>query len=183
MPFTGYENGEQITCERPIEFFLPAGQNSEDQQWISATMRSLSLAARAGFAAKALQDLRNVVWTKGPVKCGSTDYGNNKIVPMIHESEVAAIAWIVQQTLYKRGFLDADGNQVPAAVNARRYKRRLLALAEQFDDVAVVATPVVKAEQSGPAIKGSECPKCKQFSVIKQSGCDQCTECDYSKCA
>ena len=186
MPFTGYENGEPITCERPIEFFLPAGQNSEDHQWISATMRSLSLAARAGFAAKALQDLRNVVWTKGPVRCGNIDYGNNKVVPMIHESEVAAIAWIIQQALYKRGFLDTDGNQVPAGVNARRYKRRLVALAEQFDDVVLAEAPVPKVMETAlnvSTIKGTECPKCHHRSVIKEAGCEQCTSCDYNKCS
>ena len=34
------------TVERAIEFFMPVGQNGESQQWITATMRSLSLAAR-----------------------------------------------------------------------------------------------------------------------------------------
>jgi ribonucleoside-diphosphate reductase alpha chain len=182
MPFTGMHNGEQITCERPIEFFLPAGQSSEDHQWISATMRSISLAARAGFVAKALQDLRSVAWTKGPVRCGTVDYGNNKIVPVIHDSEVAAIAWAIQQSLYRRGFLDADGNQVPPAVNARRYKRRLGELAEQFEAVAT-ETIKVKSDDQASTIKGTECPKCRQFSVIKESGCEQCTSCDYNKCS
>lgn len=182
MPFTGSQNGEQITCERPIEFFLPAGQSSEDHQWISATMRSISLAARAGFVAKALQDLRAVTWSKGPVRCGTIDYGNNKVVPVIHDSEVAAIAWEIQQTLYRRGFLDADGNQVPAAVNARRYKRRLGELAEQFNAIEADQTANDAIDQSS-TIKGTECPKCRQLSVIKEAGCEQCLFCDYNKCS
>ncbi|HMT84018.1 MAG TPA: adenosylcobalamin-dependent ribonucleoside-diphosphate reductase, partial [Ottowia sp.] len=37
------------TIERAIEFFMPVGQSGESQQWITATMRMLSLAARGGF--------------------------------------------------------------------------------------------------------------------------------------
>ncbi|MDO5654468.1 MAG: LAGLIDADG family homing endonuclease, partial [Brachymonas sp.] len=54
-------------AERAIEFFMPVGQSSESQQWITATMRSLSLAARGGFLDRALEDLRKVAWDRGPV--------------------------------------------------------------------------------------------------------------------
>ncbi|HAJ14248.1 MAG TPA: hypothetical protein DCM06_17050, partial [Comamonadaceae bacterium] len=36
------------TVERAIEFFMPVGQSGESQQWITSTMRMLSLAARGG---------------------------------------------------------------------------------------------------------------------------------------
>src|SRR5690606_1909929 len=42
------------TVERAIEFFMPVGQSGESQQWITSTMRMLSLAARGGFLARAL---------------------------------------------------------------------------------------------------------------------------------
>jgi ribonucleoside-diphosphate reductase alpha chain len=42
------------TVERAIEFFMPVGQSGESQQWITATMRMLSLAARGGFLDRAL---------------------------------------------------------------------------------------------------------------------------------
>ncbi len=61
---SGTVGGETVTIERPIEFFLPTGQHSESYQWISATMRSLSLAARGGYAARALRDLRKA-WDRG----------------------------------------------------------------------------------------------------------------------
>ncbi len=37
------------TVERAIEFFMPVGQSGESQQWITSSMRMLSLAARGGF--------------------------------------------------------------------------------------------------------------------------------------
>ena len=55
----GILNGRKIRVERPIEFFMPAGQRDEGQQWISASMRMLSLMARSGGSvAKALQNMR-----------------------------------------------------------------------------------------------------------------------------
>ena len=61
------------TIERAIEFFMPVGQNGESQQWITSTMRMLSLAARGGFLERALRDMRKVAWDRGPVRrCGTT---------------------------------------------------------------------------------------------------------------
>ena len=59
------------TIERAIEFFMPVGQSSESQQWITATMRMLSLAARGGFLDRALSDMRKVTWDRGPVGLGT----------------------------------------------------------------------------------------------------------------
>ncbi|RYE80450.1 MAG: ribonucleoside-diphosphate reductase, adenosylcobalamin-dependent, partial [Hyphomicrobiales bacterium] len=44
--------------ERAIEFFMPVGQSGESQQWITSSMRMLSLAARGGFLERALADMR-----------------------------------------------------------------------------------------------------------------------------
>ncbi|BBI58926.1 hypothetical protein HSBAA_02320 [Vreelandella sulfidaeris] len=49
---------------------------------------------------QAVADLRKVAWDKGLVRCGMNRW--NK--PMFHDSEVAAIAWSIQQILYRRGF-------------------------------------------------------------------------------
>ena len=77
LPVEGHHNGKQVTVERPIEFFYPV----EQDQWIAATMRSLSLAARGGYVPQALADLRKVVWDKGPVRCGKNAYGK----PLHHD--------------------------------------------------------------------------------------------------
>ena len=54
---TGVGNG---TVDRAIEFFMPVGQSGESQQWITSSMRMLSLAARGGFLERALSDMRKV---------------------------------------------------------------------------------------------------------------------------
>ncbi|MBV8628689.1 MAG: adenosylcobalamin-dependent ribonucleoside-diphosphate reductase, partial [Paraburkholderia sp.] len=99
LEVTGHVGGEAVTIERPIEFFIPVGQRDESQQWITATMRSLSLAARGGFVARNLQDLRKVSWDRGQVRYGETQRLDGRRIPLWHDSEVAAIAYAIQQIL------------------------------------------------------------------------------------
>ncbi|MGN1056912.1 MAG: adenosylcobalamin-dependent ribonucleoside-diphosphate reductase, partial [Comamonas sp.] len=89
--------------ERPIEFFMPVGQTGESQQWITATMRSLSLAARGGFLDKALDDLRKVAWDRGPIRYGWRNKDDGTRVPLWHDSEVALLAYAIQSIIANRG--------------------------------------------------------------------------------
>jgi ribonucleoside-diphosphate reductase alpha chain len=176
IPVDGVIDGRPVTIERPFEFFMPAGQRSEGQQWIAASMRLLSLAARAGGSiAKALADLRQVVWEKGPVRCGFFTKEDGTQVPMYHDSEVAAIAFMLQRMLMRRGFLDASANQVPAAVLARRYAAR------HFDDLPAEdpAPASVASAAAAPAAVGAKCPECGARALHKIDGCRRCTECHY----
>jgi ribonucleoside-diphosphate reductase alpha chain len=182
MPVDGVVNGRPCVIERPLEFFLPASQNTEDQQWITATMRSLSLAARAGFAAKILQDLRKVAWDKGLVRCGHVDYetpdGKKKRVPKNHDSEVATIAWALQQQLYRRGFLDAEGNQRPVETLIANYQARL--------EQSKAQAPDASADSEAPPERmpvAKQCPQCRNFTLVMQAGCETCTTCEYTRCA
>lgn len=174
MPVNGVLNGEDVMIERPIEFFYHNGLD----QWVSASMRNLSLAARAGFLADALQDMRNVKWTGGQVRCGTNDYGNGKLVPIYHESVVAAIAWSIQDILFRRGFLDCDGNQVPIEVLVRKLKKCKVSLDEVELTVHDLVPPSNVVE-----MKGRECPQCHAHALINSGGCDSCTQCGYSKCS
>jgi ribonucleoside-diphosphate reductase alpha chain len=171
---TGMVGGELITIERPFEFFMPAGQKSEDQQWITASMRLLSMAARSGGSiAKALADLREVVWDKGPVRCGMIAKDDGSQAPLFHDSEVAAIGYSLQRTLMKRGFLDATGNQVPTQILAERFKQKHQDYA--IDDLAASA-------DSSPIsyiATGKKCPECGAYALQKVDGCSRCVSCGY----
>ncbi|WP_028484330.1 hypothetical protein [Thioalkalivibrio sp. ALE17] len=163
---SGTVDGETVTIERPIEFFLPTGQHSESYQWISATMRSLSLAARGGYAARALRDLRKVTWDRGPVRCGENEYGK----PLYHPSEVAAIAHALQRILQRRGFLDPDGHPRPL--------RELVAACRDR------GTPKASATLEAPNLGATDmarCPQCDGHLEIID-GCPTCRDCGYSKC-
>lgn len=186
MEVAGRINGEEIKIERPIEVFLPAGQSGEDGQWIVATMRSLSLAARGGYLTRALQDLRQVPWTKGPVKLGTIDYGNGKKVPIQHPSEVAAVAYAIQRILHKRGFVDSEGGQVPAEVLSKRYRLRTAGTNghdpnDLLDEVLPPPPDMAGSQHEEPAKAGPKCERCGG-EVRRLDGCDTCVDCGHSKC-
>jgi len=166
MPVSGVIGGKEVTIERPVEFFIPSGQLSSEYQWITATMRSLSLAARGGYVTQALRDLRKVVWDKGVIRCGVNQWGK----PQYHESEVAVIAWSIQQILFQRGFLTEDGQQVPVTELIKAYYK----------------SGEPKSTTDSAAIKGQVavgvCPECKS-DLYLIDGCPTCvTGCGWSKC-
>ncbi len=170
----GIVGGELATIERPFEFFMPAGQKNDGQQWISASMRLLSMAARSGGSiAKALADMREVVWDKGTVRCGMITKDDGTQAPLFHESEVAAIGYSLQRILMKRGFLDAAGNQVPIVVLAEKFKNKQLAYS--MDDLAFET-------ESAPmtyTASGKKCPDCGAYALQKIDGCSRCVSCGY----
>jgi ribonucleoside-diphosphate reductase alpha chain len=175
---TGSLEGQSLTILRPVEFFMPAGQMDEGQQWISANMRLLSMVARSGESIpKALQNMREVVWDKGPVRCGEIVKADGTKVPRFHRSEVAAIGYILQEMLQRQGFLDADGNQVPAKVLARKLQSEHGTAASQ-SELPLEETPAdVKAQELSPT--GKTCPDCQGPYLRKVDGCEKCDNCGY----
>jgi ribonucleoside-diphosphate reductase alpha chain len=135
--------------ERAIEFFMPVGQNGESQQWVTSSMRMLSLAARGGFLDRALADMRKVAWDRGPVRLGAYTKADGSQVPQWHDSEVAAIAYAVQNIIARR-------NGLPAAVTS--------------------APP--PSAQTAP-MAGAKCPECGAYAMIRKDGCDYCTQCGH----
>ncbi len=142
--------------ERAIEFFMPVGQSGESQQWVTASMRLLSLAARGGFLDRALADMRKVAWDRGPVRLGTHTRADGVQVPLWHDSEVAALAWAIQ-TLIARRSGQAPGVPVTAAP----------------------ASTAAEAAEAPPVMAGRKCPECGAHAVIRKDGCDWCTQCGH----
>jgi ribonucleoside-diphosphate reductase alpha chain len=193
MPVDGVIGGRQVTVQRPVEVFIPAGQQGEAQQWLNVAMRSLSLNARAGFMAKALHDMRKVSWDRGPVRCGTKTKMDGSTTPMYHDSEAAAIGFSLQQILVRKGFFDVDGNQIPAKILAAEKKVRVLVdevLQEantSEDDRAAInleasltqPSEAYAASVPGTALQfGKKCTECGAHAVVKRDGCEQCTACN-----
>ncbi|MGT2508044.1 adenosylcobalamin-dependent ribonucleoside-diphosphate reductase [Cupriavidus basilensis] len=182
MRVAGLLDGKPVAVERPVEFFMPAGQRNDGQQWITSTMRLLSMVARSGGSiAKALADMRNVVWDKGTVRYGVLKRQDGTEVPRFHDSEVAAIGYALQRILIKRGFLDADGAQVPVAALAAR-----LAGMEGPDSGSAGGRVPAGAVSGGgaPATglglgSGKPCPECGAHALHKVDGCAKCANCGY----
>ena len=171
MLVEGSVDGERVLIERPVEFFVPAGQRDEGQQWISSNMRLLSMVARSGGSiAKALASMREVVWDKGPVRCGTVLKADGATAPRFHDSEVAAIGYALQQILIKRGLLDDKGAQVPVQQLAARLRGR------SDDELrAESTTPHEVLLPQG----GKKCPECGAFALHKVDGCQRCTNCNH----
>ncbi|MBS0467830.1 MAG: adenosylcobalamin-dependent ribonucleoside-diphosphate reductase [Proteobacteria bacterium] len=151
VSFLPVSDGRGKTVDRAIEFFMPVGQSSESQQWITSSMRLLSLAARGGFLERALSDMRKVAWDRGPVRLGSFERADGAQVPLWHDSEVAAIAYAIQTILARR-------TQEP--------QQQVLPLDEPEVPVAMP-----------PTMAGKKCGECGAHAVIRKDGCDYCTQC------
>jgi ribonucleoside-diphosphate reductase alpha chain len=139
--------------ERAIEFFMPVGQSGESQQWVTSSMRLLSLAARGGFLDRALSDMRKVAWDRGPVRLGTYCKADGTQVPLWHDSEVAAIAYAVQNIIGSR------------------------AASLQRQSPAIVS-PLPGAMPSH-LMAGRKCSECGAHAVIRKDGCDYCTQCGH----
>jgi ribonucleoside-diphosphate reductase alpha chain len=177
----GMVDGQPVRIERPFEFFMPAGQKSEGQQWITSSMRLLSMAARSGGSIEqALADMREVVWDKGPVRCGYFEKEDGTRVPMFHDSEVAAIGFMLQRILINRGFLDMHGNQVPVQALSERLHRLQILQAHRLDESALAsATASVMENDAIQPLTGRKCPDCGAYALHKVDGCTRCSECNY----
>jgi len=147
------------TVDRAIEFFMPVGQNGESQQWITASMRLLSLAARGGFLERALSDMRKVAWDRGPVRLGTYKKADGTQVPMWHDSEVAAMAFAIQN------------------IQAQRLSDQ--ALAHNDSDTLLPSQERALASAPLPVMAGKKCGECGAHAVIRKDGCDYCTQCGH----
>jgi ribonucleoside-diphosphate reductase alpha chain len=172
MRVRGTVSGREVCIERPVEFFVPAGQRDEGQQWISSNMRLLSMVARSGGSIpKALANMREVVWDKGPVRCGTVSKADGAQAPRFHDSEVAAIGYALQQILARRGFLDASGNQVPADVLAGRFETH---------ERSYAAEPSAQHGDAALTLgSGKRCPECGASALHKVDGCLRCANCNH----
>ena len=156
------------TLDRAIEFFMPVGQTAESQQWITSSMRLLSLAARGGFLERALSDMRKVAWDRGPVRLGTHQKADGTSVPMWHDSEVAAVAFAIQN------------------IQARRNQETTHHFNRRATDASVLAdTPLLRQEPAMssapmPVLAGKKCSECGAHAVIRKDGCEYCTQCGHT---
>ena len=149
LPVAPTEGGP--TVERAIEFFMPVGQSGESQQWMTSSMRLLSLAARGGFLQRALADMRKVAWDRGPVRLGTLARADGAQVPLWHDSEVAAIAYAIQNIIAQR------------------------------QGLAAAAPPSAPSSAQGhaPTMAGKKCQECGAHAVVKRDGCEHCSACGW----
>ncbi|QKM65174.1 adenosylcobalamin-dependent ribonucleoside-diphosphate reductase [Polynucleobacter tropicus] len=145
------KDGVAEGVERAVEFFMPVGQNGESQQWITSSMRLLSLAARGGFLERALSDMRKVAWDRGAVRLGTFEKIDGTRMPLWHDSEVAAIAYAIQNIIQRRNGMS-------------------------INDLSEIPVPSTSAP---PVMAGKKCGECGAHAMIRKDGCDYCTQCGH----
>ena len=176
----GIVNGKAVEIERPLEVFIQGSIDGVANEWVAAYARNLSLLARTGLLAKALHDARNVRSDRGRVRYGWYEKNDGSKAPRFHESEVACIAYVIQEMLIARGLLDSAGNPVPSRHLLKRGKQLIeqasvvVKAVSVASDGGVEPKTTLSREQSMP---GTKCTECGAHAVIKRDGCEFCTNC------
>ena len=141
--------------ERAIEFFMPVGQSGESQQWITSSMRLLSLAARGGFLERALADMRKVAWDRGPVRLGTVPQGRRHRGAAVARLRSGGDRLSRSRTLIAR----RGGGTAAALRHGRRGRGRGRPRRSRW--------------------RGAKCPECGAHAMIRKDGCDFCTQCGH----
>ncbi len=146
---------------RPFEVFINS-KNMEHYAWTVALTRMISAVFRRGgdvsFVVeemKAVFDPRGGAWMDG------------KYVPSL----LAAIGDVIERHMVEIGFLPPPAHrQRPALVEQQTVFEQQAGGGALLADRRPLAAPM------------AQCPKCGSAALIRLEGCDQCTNCDYSKC-
>ena len=137
----------------PFEVFINS-KNMDHYAWTLGLTRMVSAVfRRGGDVTFVVEELKAVFDPRG----GS--WMNGRYVPSL----LAALGEVLEEHMTMIGFIPAD--EAPLALAA--------------GETAGPATEVLP----GPGGRMRSCPRCGQFSLIPQEGCDMCTSCGYSKCA
>lgn len=189
----GVLGGQEYFIYRPVEFFVPQSQTDVPPEWVTSTMRDLSLMARSGtLFAKALQDKQHITWSGGQVRCGYTTLDDGTKKPIFHKSDVAAIAWILQDILITGGYLDHSGRVLDVTTLLANQAKRRPYEPLQYDDTHIECKAVeqvatsVKANVPTPLevprslVNGKKCPECHSMTLVKRDGCEKCDTCGYT---
>ncbi|MGH7092536.1 MAG: adenosylcobalamin-dependent ribonucleoside-diphosphate reductase, partial [Stellaceae bacterium] len=142
---------------RPFEVFINS-KNMEHYAWTVGLTRMISAVfRRGGDVSFVVEEMKAVFDPRGGAWMGG------KYVPSL----LAAIGEVIEQHMIEIGFLPPKHGHAEAGTHAR-----------------IVNLP---AEPQPPGTLGAaprlrQCPKCGQAALIRLENCDQCTNCDYSKC-
>jgi ribonucleoside-diphosphate reductase alpha chain len=172
---SGIFDGREVEIERPLEVFIQAPPDGVPMEWVAALSRNLSLLARSGLLPKALQDNRMIRSDKGRVRYGVYEKADGTNVPRFHESEVACIAYAIQEILAKRGLIDVDGGAVPT----RLLLKQMHAAKRHVENANHEKVQLSDAGSNALMISGKKCPECGDHTVIKKDGCEFCTSCGH----
>ena len=140
---------------RPFEIFINS-KNMEHYAWTVGLTRMISAVfRRGGDVSFVVEEMKAVFDPRGGAWMGG------RYVPSL----LAAIGDVIEQHMIEIGFLPPKHSPHRAEAGAR-----------------VVNLPPEPTGGALAAPRLRQCPKCGQAALIRRENCDQCTNCDYSKC-
>lgn len=146
--------------KRPIEVFFTVCPDGVSQEWLDSYAINLSLLARGGLEVfcKALRADRKVKSDKGQTRYGWYTKPDGSKVPKFHSSEVACMAFAIQEILIEENIIDINGFVLYQ--NTKKVEK-------ETEAISVVRTV------------GKVCPECGAAAMIKVNSCDKCLECGH----
>ena len=146
---------------RPAEVFVNS-KNMEHYAWTLALTRMISAVfRRGGDVSFVVEELKAVFDPRGG------QWMDGRYVPSL----LAAIGGVLETHMIDIGFMREDDGSAPRL--ARPVSATVHALSRGAAGDAGLQAPA----RLPPA-----CPRCGQFSLVHQEGCNLCTSCGYSKC-
>ena len=143
---------------RPFEVFINS-KNMDHFAWTVALTRMISAVfRRGGDVAFVVEELKAVFDPRGGQWMGG------RYVPSL----LAAIGDVIERHMIAIGFIPDPQTE----------RDNLLGLSK----LAVNSPPREQGGRGGGMGGLRQCPKCAQPALLRQEGCDTCTNCGYSKC-
>ena len=166
------EDGSNVVARRPIELFINSEMNIGNE-WGKLLGITLSHIARTSIykLAEYLKTCQKMRGDRGSIRFGFIDKPNGSKAARYHGSDIAVMAYAIQNLLCSEGILDKHGDPV------------------SFEDlVSSIGSTCGTADTSsedntqeevteGIVATGAICPECGAPSVIKKDGCKFCTNC------
>ena len=156
-----------ILVKRPIELFINSEMNVGNE-WGKLLGITLSQMARISIYKlsdylKTCQKMRS---DRGSIRFGNVVKPNGGKAPKYHGSDIAVMAYAIQELLYQEGIFDKEGN--PVKFENKSDSKTNSDKVESVDEESVSDVMVAT---------GSICSECGAPSVIKKDGCKFCTNC------
>lgn len=161
-----------IVIRRPVEFLLTSNFTTASSAWDMA-MRFMSLMARSGVSMpKVIENMREITWEHGNVKYGR-HVKDGRSVPKWHPSDVAAMGYLVEETLKSQGYLNEDGSLAMQYSIAGKH----VGLGEIAASAKAEVTLMVDEDKKDLPRTGKLCKECGAYNVVKRDGCEICESC------
>lgn len=165
-------DGSFIHVRRPIELFINSEMNVGNE-WGKLLGITLSQIARTSIfkLAEYLKTCQKMRGDRGSIRFGFINKPDGGKAPRYHGSDIAVMAYAIQELLHSVGILDKHGDPV------------------QFKDIIsneqapvlnyVNEETLTEIESEAVVATGSICTECGSPSVVKRDGCKFCTSCGW----